>query len=63
MRDLSAWRRETAIVDALVAALLARDGHAQAAAVAVLGDDDGALRRVWSRARLLVEWHSIHGDD
>lgn len=63
MKDLTAWRRETAAVDALVAALLARDGHAQAAAVAGLGDDDDVHRRVWSRAMLLVEWHSMHGAD
>ncbi|MCJ2040834.1 hypothetical protein MKK55_18040 [Methylobacterium sp. J-059] len=61
--DLARWRAETLIVDALVAALLARDGRAQAAAVRTIPDDDDAHRRVWSRAILLVEWHGVHGAD
>lgn len=61
--DLARWRTETAIVDLLVDGLLARDGQAQAAAVAAIADDDGAHRRVWERALLLVSWHAAHGPD
>jgi len=62
-RDLGAWRAETAIVDALVDGLLARDGRAQAAAVDAIPDDDVAHRRIWARAVLLVSWHAAHGPD
>ena len=63
MTDLAAFRAETLVVDALVDALLARDGQAQADAVSSIEDDDEAHARVWRRASLLVAWHDEHGPD
>ncbi|TXM65778.1 hypothetical protein FV226_24505 [Methylobacterium sp. WL12] len=61
--DLSQWRAETDVVDRLVDGLLARDGQAQAEAVRAIPDADGAHRRVWERAFLLLSWHAAHGPD
>jgi hypothetical protein len=61
--DLLTWRAETDAVDRLVDGLLARDGRAQAEAVGAIPDDDGAHRRVWERALLLLSWHAAHGPD
>lgn len=61
--DLATWRAETDAVDSLVDGLIARDGRAQAEAVRAIPDVDGAHRRVWERALLLLSWHAAHGPD
>ncbi|ARO54132.1 hypothetical protein B2G69_08210 [Methylorubrum zatmanii] len=61
--DLARWRSETDAVDRLVDGLLARDGRAQAEACRAIPDADGAHRRVWERALLLLSWHAAHGPD